>query len=42
MEEKKGVGMLIFGPVMTKTSKRATILIAAPVRLIGFLSLIHI
>lgn len=34
------VGMLIFGPVMTKTSKRATILIAAPVRLIGFFVLL--
>ena len=33
------VGMLIFGPVMRKTSKKMAIVIAAPVRLIGVLGL---
>ena len=36
------VGMLIFGPVMAATSKRTTILIGAPVRLIGTLGLLFI
>jgi len=34
------VGMLIFGPVMARTSKRTTILIGAPIRLVGTLGLI--
>ncbi len=34
------VGMLIFGPVMSKTSKKMAILIAAPVRLAGVLGLL--
>lgn len=34
------VGMLIFGPVMTRTSKRTTILIGAPIRLICTLALL--
>ena len=34
------IGMLIFGPVMRKTSKKMAILIAAPVRLIGVLGLL--
>ena len=34
------VGMLIFGPVMSKTSKKMAILIAAPVRLVGVLGLL--
>ena len=33
------IGMLIFGPVMRKTSKKMAIMIAAPVRLIGVLGL---
>ena len=33
------IGMLIFGPVMRKTSKKMAIVIAAPVRLIGVLGL---
>ncbi|MBQ6388923.1 MAG: MFS transporter [Mogibacterium sp.] len=33
------IGMLIFGPVMRKTSKKKAIVIAAPVRLIGVLGL---
>ena len=33
------VGMLIFGPVMSKTSKKLAITIAAPIRLIGVLGL---
>jgi oligogalacturonide transporter len=36
------VGMLIFGPVMAATSKRTTILIGAPIRLIGTLGLLFI
>ena len=34
------IGMAIFGPLMSKTSKKLTILIAAPVRLIGVLGLL--
>ena len=34
------VGMLIFGPVMSKTSKKLAILIAAPVRLAGSIGLL--
>jgi len=34
------VGMLIFGPIMAKTSKRTTILIGAPIRLVGTLGLL--
>ena len=34
------VGMLIFGPIMSKTSKRTTILIGAPLRLVGTLGLL--
>ncbi len=34
------VGMLFWGPVMSKTSKRTTILIGAPTRLIGTLGLL--
>ena len=34
------IGMLIFGPVMSKTSKKLAILIAAPVRLVGVLGLL--
>lgn len=34
------VGMLIFGPVMSKTSKKMTILIGAPIRLVGTLGLL--
>ena len=34
------VGMLIWGPVMSRTSKRTTILIGAPVRLLGTLGLL--
>jgi oligogalacturonide transporter len=33
------IGMLIFGPLMRKTSKKMAIVIAAPVRLIGVLGL---
>ena len=33
------IGMVIFGPVMRKTSKKMAIMIAAPVRLIGVLGL---
>ena len=33
------IGMLIFGPVMRKTSKKMAIVIAAPLRLIGVLGL---
>ena len=33
------IGMLIFGPVMRKTSKKRAIIIAAPVRLVGVLGL---
>ncbi len=33
-------GMLIWGPVMTKTSKRTTILIGAPIRIISTLGMI--
>ncbi len=36
------LGMLIWGPVMAKTSKRTTILIGAPIRLIGTLGLLFI
>jgi oligogalacturonide transporter len=36
------VGMLIFGPVMARTSKRTTILIGAPMRLVGTLGLFFI
>ncbi len=36
------VGMLIFGPVMAATSKRTTILIGAPIRLVGTLGLLAI
>ena len=34
------VGMLVFGPVMSKTSKKLAIVIAAPVRLVGVLGLL--
>jgi oligogalacturonide transporter len=34
------IGMLIFGPVMSKTSKKMAIVIAAPVRLVGVLGLL--
>lgn len=34
------VGMLIFGPVMSRTSKKLAIVIAAPLRLIGVLGLL--
>ncbi len=34
------VGMLIWGPVMSKTSKRTTILLGAPIRLLGTLGLL--
>lgn len=34
------VGMLFFGPIMAKTSKRATILIGAPIRIICTLGLL--
>ena len=34
------VGMLIFGPVMSKTSKKLAIVIAAPLRLVGVLGLL--
>ncbi len=33
-------GMLVFGPVMAKTSKRTTILIGAPIRIIATLALL--
>ena len=33
-------GMLIFGPIMSKTSKKLAIVIAAPVRLVGVLGLL--
>ncbi|MCR5716784.1 MAG: MFS transporter [Lachnospiraceae bacterium] len=33
-------GMLIFGPIMAKTSKRFTILVGAPIRLVGTLGLL--
>ena len=33
------IGMLIFGPVMRKTSKKMAIVIAAPIRLVGVLGL---
>ncbi len=36
------IGMLIWGPVMNKTSKRTTILIGAPIRLVGTLGLLAI
>ena len=34
------VGMLIFGPIMSRTSKRFTILVGAPIRLVGTLGLL--
>ncbi|MBQ6442545.1 MAG: MFS transporter [Lachnospiraceae bacterium] len=34
------IGMLIFGPVMSRTSKRFTILVGAPIRLVGTLGLL--
>ena len=34
------VGMLVFGPVMSRTSKRFTILVGAPIRLAGTLGLL--
>ena len=34
------IGMLIWGPVMTKTSKRTTILIGAPIRIVSTILLI--
>jgi len=34
------VGMLIFGPIMSRTSKRFTILVGAPIRLAGTLGLL--
>jgi oligogalacturonide transporter len=34
------VGMLVWGPVMSRTSKRTTILIGAPIRLLGTLGLL--
>lgn len=34
------VGMLIFGPIMSRTSKKLTILIGAPIRLVGTLGLL--
>ncbi|MDD6919795.1 MAG: MFS transporter [Eubacteriales bacterium] len=34
------IGMLIWGPVMTKTSKRMTILIGSPIRIISTLGLV--
>ncbi len=34
------LGMLIFGPIMSRTSKRQTILIGAPIRLAGTLGLL--
>ena len=34
------IGMLIFGPVMSRTSKKKTILIGAPIRLAGILGLL--
>ena len=34
------VGMLIFGPVMSRTSKKMAIMIAAPLRLVGVLGLL--
>lgn len=34
------VGMLFFGPIMTKTSKRTTILIGAPIRIVCTLGLL--
>ncbi len=34
------IGMLIWGPVMARTSKRTTILIGAPIRLVGTLGLL--
>ena len=34
------IGMLIFGPVMSKTSKKLAIVIAAPLRLVGVLGLL--
>ncbi len=36
------LGMLVWGPVMTKTSKRTTILIGAPMRLVATLGLLFI
>lgn len=34
------VGMGVFGPIMSKTSKKTTIMIGAPIRLIGILGLL--
>lgn len=34
------LGMVIFGPIMTKTSKRTTLLIGAPIRIISTLGLL--
>ena len=34
------LGMLVFGPIMTKTSKKATILIGAPIRIVCTLGLL--
>ena len=34
------IGMFIFGPVMSKFSKRTVILVGAPIRLIGLLGLL--
>ncbi|MGI5989609.1 MAG: MFS transporter [Lachnospiraceae bacterium] len=34
------IGMLIFGPIMAKTSKRTTILIGAPIRIVAMLLLL--
>ncbi len=34
------IGMLIFGPVMARTSKRTTILIGAPIRIVAMLGLL--
>ena len=34
------VGMAVFGPVMSRTSKKTTILIGAPIRLIGILGML--
>ncbi len=36
------VGMLIFGPIMSRTSKKTTILIGAPIRLVGTLGLLFL
>lgn len=34
------LGMLVFGPIMSRTSKRTTLLIGAPIRLVGTLGLL--